>query len=382
MKLKVPYLKWRDGRPRWEPGPKLRKAGWKGQDLRDDSNKWLDLNAAIDAARKLNAEVTEWRATGAMRRRTSAPKRPSRTIGHLWDVWQASPKFLRLAPRTRADYRNKMAVCLAEFGEIPVLAIEKAHLYRWWEELHATRGHAMANGILAVVRAMLSHASRIGWRPDNPARELGLDTVRPRQVFWLPEEVTAIVEAADRIGEPSVGDAVILALHSGQRQGDVLAMPMRIFDEQRIRLSQLKMRSRGGALIDAPMTPALSQRIAAMRARRNATVVDLGAPLIVRESTGKPYDVDSYRKAFRRARVAAAKDCPSIADKRFQDLRDTAVTRLALAGCELPQIAAITGHSLSSITSIIKHYLVLQPAMADAAIAKLSRWLEEQEIAL
>lgn len=382
MKLKVPYLKWREGRPRWEPGPKLRKAGWKGQDLRDDSSKWLDLNAAIDAARKLNDEVTEWRATGAMRRRTSAPKRPSRTIGHLWDVWQASPKFLRLAPRTRADYRNKMAVCLAEFGEIPVLAIEKAHLYRWWEELHATRGHAMANGILAVVRVMLSHASRIGWRPDNPARELGLDTVRPRQVFWLPEEVTAIVEAADRIGEPSVGDAVILALHSGQRQGDVLAMPMRIFDEQRIRLSQLKMRSRGGALIDAPMTPALSQRIAAMRARRNATVVDLGAPLIARESTGKPYDVDSYRKAFRRARVAAAKDCPSIADKRFQDLRDTAVTRLALAGCELPQIAAITGHSLSSITSIIKHYLVLQPAMADAAIAKLSRWLEEQEIAL
>jgi hypothetical protein len=71
-------------------------------------------------------------------------------------------------------------------------------------------------------------------------------------------------------------------------------------------------------------------------------------------------------------------DCPSVADKRFQDLRDTAVTRLALAGCELPKIAAITVHSLTSITAIIKHYPVLQPAMADAAIAKLSAWLAAQ----
>lgn len=54
------------------------------------------------------------------------------------------------------------------------------------------------------------------------------------------------------------------------------------------------------------------------------------------------------------------------------------MTRLALAGCELPQIA---GHSLTSITGIIKHYLVLQPAMWDAAAAKLSGWMEQQEIA-
>ena len=75
-------------------------------------------------------------------------------------------------------------------------------------------------------------------------------------------------------------------------------------------------------------------------------------------------------------------DCPSLAEKRYQDLRDTAVTRLALAGCSMAEIAAITGHSIPSITQIIKHYLVLQPEMADAAIAKLSAWLEAQHIAL
>lgn len=383
MKLRIPYLKWRAGRPRWEPGPSLRGKGWKGRNLRDDAGEWLDLSAAIEAARAMNAEVAGWRAAGGQKRRAAAPLRPSRTGDHLWEVYSQSPRYAKRAASTKADYRNKAAVFLAEFGGTPIAALEKAHLYRWWEELYGERGHAMANGVIAVVRAMLSHATRIGWRADNPARELGLETVPPRQVFWLPEEVSAIVAAADGIGEPSVGDAIIVALHSGQRQGDVLAMPRRIFAEKRIRLSQLKMRSRGGALIDAPMTPALTARIAAIRARRkDQIVIDPNEPLIIREDTGRFYDVHAYRKAFRRAREAAALDCPSVAAKRFQDLRDTAVTRLALAGCELPQIAAITGHSLTSITAIIKHYLVLQPEMADAAIAKLSTWLEAQDITL
>jgi integrase len=183
---------------------------------------------------------------------------------------------------------------------------------------------------------------------------------------------------ADALGTPSVGDAVIVALHSGQRLSDVLALPDRIFDQQRIRLSQTKR----GALIDAPMTPALKGRIAAIKTRKRAAGLTRIDTLILREDTGGAYDKFAFNKAFRAARSLAADTCPTVAQRRFQDLRDTAVTRLALAECELPQIAAITGHSLTSITSIIKHYLVLQPAMADAAIAKLSAWLEAQEIAL
>jgi integrase len=240
----------------------------------------------------------------------------------------------------------------------------------------------MANGVIAVARAMLSHSTRIGWRADNPARELGLESVAPRQVFWLPAEVSAIVAAADAIGEPSVGDGVITALHSGQRLSDVLVLPDRIFDQKRIRLSQAKMKSRGGALIDAPMTPALMQRVAEIRARKREMGITRIDCLILREDSGGAHDKYSFNKAFRRARDAAAETCPSVAEKRFQDLRDTAVTRLALAGCSMAEIAAITGHSLESITQIIKHYLVLQPEMADAAIAKLSAWLEAQGIAL
>jgi hypothetical protein len=71
-----------------------------------------------------------------------------------------------------------------------------------------------------------------------------------------------------------------------------------------------------------------------------------------------------------------AQACPlSGRDSTYRTLRNC-------GAISLPQIAAITGHSLNSITQIIKHYLVLQPAMADAAIRKLSAWLSEQEIVL
>jgi hypothetical protein len=47
------------------------------------------------------------------------------------------------------------------------------------------------------------------------------------------------------------------------------------------------------------------------------------------------------------------------------------VTRLALAGCTVPQIAAITGHSPRDVDEILKaHYLGGQAELADRAIIK------------
>jgi integrase len=57
---------------------------------------------------------------------------------------------------------------------------------------------------------------------------------------------------------------------------------------------------------------------------------------------------------------------------RFHDLRGTAVTRLALAGCKVPEIAAITGHSLRDVEAILeKHYLGGRVELAESAVLKL-----------
>jgi integrase len=58
----------------------------------------------------------------------------------------------------------------------------------------------------------------------------------------------------------------------------------------------------------------------------------------------------------------------------FHDLRGTAVTRLALAGCTEPEIATITGHSLRGVRAILDtNYLSRDPALGESAIQKLER---------
>lgn len=69
---------------------------------------------------------------------------------------------------------------------------------------------------------------------------------------------------------------------------------------------------------------------------------------------------------------------PSVADARNQNLRDTAVTGLARAGCTVMEIAQITGHSLQSIQQTLRHCLSSHPEIADHAIAKLVACYEGQ----
>jgi integrase len=50
-------------------------------------------------------------------------------------------------------------------------------------------------------------------------------------------------------------------------------------------------------------------------------------------------------------------DKAGITGLNFHDLRGTAVTRMAEAGCPVPAIAAITGHSLRDANAIMDRYL-------------------------
>ena len=390
--IRVPYLAWRDGRPRWIPGPRLRAKGFKGRDLKDAQGRWLGLEAAIDEAKRLNAEVEAFRESGKARFRERAPAAShARSCDRLFEKWTASRDFLKNAEKTQRDYKGKARALLdtrldesgTTFGEMPVAAIAAHHLYAWWEETYKTRGHSMANGAIAVARAMFSHAmpKRLNWRTDNPASKLGLEGVAPRVVVWTPSEVAHIVKVADGLGLASVADAVIVALHSGQRQGDVLALSNARAAGGRTIFKQGKT----GARVSVPQTGELEERLAAIRARQQAgAVIELSRPVIICETTGEPYQEDWFRKKFADVRAAAAKQegFAQIADKQFRDLRDTAITRLALAGCTVPEIRAITGHTLATVYTVLQHYLALDDRMADAGIAKLKVWMAEEGIAV
>ena len=65
---------------------------------------------------------------------------------------------------------------------------------------------------------------------------------------------------------------------------------------------------------------------------------------------------------------------PGVVGVTSNDLRGTAVTRLALCECTEAEIATITGHTLRDVRSILDaHYLHRDPALAEGAIRKLER---------
>jgi integrase len=149
--------------------------------------------------------------------------------------------------------------------------------------------------------------------------------------------------------------ALVLALDTGQRQGDLLALPWSAYDGTCIQLRQ----SKTGRTVSIPVTRSL-------RAVLDAT--PRVSPVILTSSAGRPWRPNAFRNAW----IDAARKA-GITDLTFHDLRGSAVTRLAEAECTPHEIATITGHSLRDVGAILDKYSARTPTLALAAIAKLEK---------
>ena len=81
----------------------------------------------------------------------------------------------------------------------------------------------------------------------------------------------------------------------------------------------------------------------------------------------KRYFADQWEKTCRAA---------GIVDLHFHDIRGTTVTLLAEAGCTVPEIVTITGHSLRRAQEILDKYLARTSKLAESAIAKFENVME------
>jgi integrase len=95
------------------------------------------------------------------------------------------------------------------------------------------------------------------------------------------------------------------------------------------------------------------------------------AAVILTTKTGRP-----FKKRYFAAQWEDTCKAAGIGDLHFHDLRDTTVTMLAEAGCSVPEIASITGHSLRSAQDILDKYLKRTSALATTAIAKFENVIE------
>jgi len=155
------------------------------------------------------------------------------------------------------------------------------------------------------------------------------------EIVWTAEDIRAFCGAAS----VELQAALLLALWTGQRQGDLLRLTWKDYDDTYIRMRQSKgsgrkSRRRVSIRVGPPLKAALD---AALKEKRSAVT-------ILVNSSGRPCTEEGFRtsrdKAFRKTLSK---------DLHFHDLRGTAVTRLALSNCSVPEIASITGHSMKTV---------------------------------
>jgi integrase len=93
---------------------------------------------------------------------------------------------------------------------------------------------------------------------------------------------------------------------------------------------------------------------------------------ILRTTLDRPWTRFGFGSSWRKACTKAG-----VVGLTYHDLRGTAVTRLALAGCSEAEIATITGHSMKDVGSILDaHYLHRDSRLAESAIRKLEESVE------
>jgi len=284
------------------------------------------------------------------------------TLGGLITEFKASSEFGGLRERTRKDYRRYLDMIEARFGEMPIEVLEdprvRGDFKAWRDEMAATPRKAdFAWTILARVLSVAHDRGRIA---ANPCERGGrLYTADRADRVWTEEMVTRFLAVAP---EP-LRRALMLALWTGQRQGDLVALTWSAYDGAKIRLKQSKTGARVAIPIGAPLKAVLDE------ARRAAATARTGAVTILATVRGTAWTGDGFRTSWRKACIKAG-----IEGVTFHDLRGSAVTRLAVAGATVPQIAAITGHSLGDVQSILdSHYLGDDPRLAETAILKLER---------
>jgi integrase len=280
------------------------------------------------------------------------------TIAGLIRRFENSPDFADMrADTTQKEYRRKFKVIERDWGSAPLASFNEKQFRTdvlEWRDKIAKRARREADNLASAL-------ARLGaWALDRGEIDRNvLDKIKRvyhsdrADKLWLPNHVSLFLNVAS----PEMTAALMLAMHTGQRQGDLRRLPWTGYDGARITLKQ----SKGGRIVSVRCTAALRELLDRMAKEKKGL-------LILTTHTGSAWTKRYFNEHWSEAAKQAG-----ITDLHFHDLRGTAVTMLAEAGCTVPEIAAVTGHSLKHVTHILELYLSRTRHLADAAIVKLER---------
>jgi integrase len=283
---------------------------------------------------------------------------PTGVLQLLLFRFQDSAEFqFGISARTRRDYVKQIKRIERAFGDFPIKALDDPRatsIFLEWRDQLARTSLRQADYAYGTLARILSWSLKRRFIKTNPCANGGKLYQGSRvDKIWAEEDVARFL----RIAPPYLRLAMLLAINTGQRQGDLLRLPWSAYDGSTIKLRQKKT----GAYVTIPVADTLKAALDAAPKK---------SPIMLVNSDGKPWSESGLQGAWGKATMRAG-----IRGLTFHDLRGTAVVTLARAGCNEVEIYAITGHKTGDVQAILTaHYLPRDAEVASNAIAKLNRY--------
>jgi integrase len=280
----------------------------------------------------------------------SDPEPPQNTVAYVVRSYRQSDRFRSRALATQKIYERWLRDIERLWGLRTPADITRRVAVSFVERVPTKAQRVVAGAVLYNV---LDRARYLGLVKVNEAAALGLSRPKPRDARWSEEDIKAFLGACEgRQHASGLRLGLLMLLYTGQRPVDVMKMSRADYDGDVIRVVQQKTRKK----LEVPVHRDLKVEIDAHLRGSNSL-------FLISRDNGLPFS----RRHFGEC-AGIIKEAAGLAKLQLRDLRRTAVVKLAEAGAEIYQIAAVTGHSTNSVKVLVETYLVRTTPMARAAI--------------
>lgn len=280
------------------------------------------------------------------------PKVIGKTFGALLKSYQASPRFIRLAPRTQSDYA-KILTYLQPLGDKPLAAFDTPFIARLRDKTFAVKRAGFANHMLAMLSSAFRHGVEYGFVKSNPVENVEKATIprdRKRKARpWSPAEIAAVIPNAP----PHLRLVLVLAAGFGFRRGDIIKLRAAYFDGDYLTLET----SKTGRAMRLPVLPQLAALITAHGGGDYLCVTSRGTAWT---EAGLSASLDKYFK--RCAALGYARSGITL-----HGLRHYVSTRLRESGYDAGTARLYVGHEDPAMTEHYSSSADMTPAIADMA---------------
>jgi len=286
---------------------------------------------------------------------------------------------------------------IPRIGSVHLIKLRPLHVQQLYARLREN-GRADGRGGLAdksllqthrILAEALKHAVGLQLVHQNVCQMVKAPQVRRKEVRTLSPDETRIVVDAATADDSVYGDAIVLAIHTGMRLGELLGLKWEDVDPDQERLTvkrSLQHLDKDGFVFQQPKTPKSRRSMplgptaleALKRLRRRQVEERLSVGpgykeqgLVLASAVGTPISPANVRRAFERILKAAG-----VERLRFHDLRHTHASLLLARGIHPKVVSERLGHASIAIT--LDTYSHVLPSLQEEAARDLDAWLAER----